>query len=53
MKAKRDHHVPLTMLDEGNREGLELAIGRSLLSRRVTHELDHLVAVHDCPSRQR
>ena len=52
MKAKRDHRVPLTMLDEGNREGLEVAIGPSLLSRRVTREVDHLVAVHDCPSRQ-
>jgi putative transposase len=40
----------LTMLDEGNREGLEVAIGLSLPSRRVTRELDHLVAVHGCPS---
>jgi len=40
----------LTMLDEGNREGLEIAIGLSLTSRRVTRELDQLVAVHGQPS---
>jgi putative transposase len=40
----------LTMLDEGNREGLEIAMGLSLPSRRVTRTLDELVAVHGCPS---
>src|SRR5690348_13157812 len=40
----------LTMIDEGNREGLEIAMGLSLPSRRVTRELDELVAVHGCPS---
>jgi putative transposase len=40
----------LTMLDEGNREGLEIAMGLSLPSRRVTRELDQLVAMHGCPS---
>lgn len=40
----------LTMLDEGNREGLEIAMGLSLPSRRVTRTLDELVAVYGCPS---
>ena len=40
----------LTMLDEGNREALEIAIGMSLTSRRVVRELDALVEVHGCPS---
>jgi putative transposase len=40
----------LTAVDEGNREGLEIAMGVSLPSRRVTRELDALVAVHGCPS---
>lgn len=40
----------LTMLDEGNREALEIAMGLSLPSRRVVRELDALVAVHGCPS---
>ena len=40
----------LTMIDEGNREGLEIAMGVSLPGRRVTRELDELVAVHGCPS---
>ena len=40
----------LTILDEGNREGLEIAMGPSLPSRRVTRELDALVALHGCPS---
>ena len=40
----------LTMLDEGNWEALEIAIGHSLPSRRVVRELDALVAVHGCPS---
>lgn len=40
----------LTMIDEGNREGLEIAMGLSLPSRRVTRALDELVAIHGCPS---
>ena len=40
----------LTMIDEGNREGLAIAMGLSLPSRRVTRVLDELVAVHGCPS---
>ena len=40
----------LTMLDEGNREALEIAIGLSPPSRRVVRELDAPVAVHRCPS---
>jgi len=40
----------LTVIDEGNREGLELAMGLSVPSRRVTRTLDELVAVHGCPS---
>jgi putative transposase len=40
----------LTMIDEGNREGLEIAMGLSLPSRRVTRVLDELVALHGCPS---
>ena len=40
----------LTMIDEGNREGLEIAMGVSLPSRRVVRVLNELVAVHGCPS---
>ena len=40
----------LTVLDEGNREALEVAIGPSLPSRRVTRVLDELVAIHGRPS---
>src|SRR5262245_61046411 len=40
----------LTMIDEGNREGLEIVMGLSVPSRRVTRALDELVAVHGCPS---
>ena len=36
----------LTMIDEGNREGSKIAMGLSLLSRRVIRVLDELVAVH-------
>ena len=39
-----------TMIDEGNREGLGIAIGVSLPSRRVTRVVDELVAIHGCPS---
>ena len=40
----------LTVIDEGNREGLEVAMGLSVPSRRVVRVLDELVAVHGCPS---
>ena len=40
----------LTIIDEGNREGLEIPMGLSLPSRRVTRALDELVVVHGCPS---
>ena len=36
----------LTMIDEGNREGLEIGMGVSLPSRRVIRILDERVAVH-------
>ena len=39
----------LTVLDEGNREGLEITAGTSMPSRRVTRVLDTLVALHGCP----
>ena len=38
----------LTVIDEGNREGLEIAMGVSLPSRRVTRVLSELVAIHGC-----
>lgn len=40
----------LTMIDEGNREGLDIVAGVSLPSRRVIRVLDALVVVHGCPS---
>ena len=40
----------LTMLDEGNREDLEIGVGVSLPSRRVVRLLDDLVTLHGCPS---
>jgi len=40
----------LTILDEGNREGLEIAMGLSLPSRRVVRVLNELVALHGRPS---
>ena len=40
----------LTVIDEGNREGVEIAMGVSLPSRRVTRVLSELVALHGCPS---
>ena len=40
----------LTVIDEGNRESLEIAMGLSLPSRRVIRVLDELVAVHGAPS---
>ena len=40
----------LTVIDEGNREGLEIAMGLSVPSRRVVRVLDELVAIHGYPS---
>jgi putative transposase len=40
----------LTIIDEGNREGLEIAMGVSVPSRRVVRVLDELVAVHGRPT---
>ena len=40
----------LTIIDEGNREGLEIAMAVSLPSRRVVRVLNELVAVHGRPS---
>ena len=39
----------LTILDEGNREGLEITVGISLPSRRVVRVLEDLVTVHGSP----
>jgi putative transposase len=39
----------LTVIDEGNREGLEIAVGPSLPSRRVVRILSDLVALHGRP----
>jgi putative transposase len=40
----------LTILDEGNREGLDIVAGVSLPSRRVIRVLEALVVVHGRPS---
>jgi putative transposase len=40
----------LTVLDEGNREGLDIVIGISLPSVRVVETLDQLLAVHGAPA---
>ena len=40
----------LTVIDEGNREGLEIAMGVSLPSRRVVRVLNELVALHGRPT---
>jgi putative transposase len=40
----------LTIIDERNREGLEIAMGVSLPSRRVVRVLNELVAVHGRPA---
>lgn len=40
----------LTVLDEGNREGLAIALGTSLPSRRVVRVLNELVALHGRPT---
>ncbi len=36
----------LTVMDEGNREGLAIDAGRSIPARRVIHVLDELIALH-------
>ena len=40
----------LTIIDEGNREGLDIAMGVSVPSRRVVRILNELVALHGRPS---
>ena len=40
----------LTMLDEGSREALDIAMGVSLPSRRVVRTLNELVALHGRPA---
>jgi putative transposase len=40
----------LTMIDEGNREGLDIVAGVSIPSRRVIRVLEALVVVHGYPS---
>jgi putative transposase len=40
----------LTIIDEGNREGLAIGMGMSLPSRRVVRVLQELVALHGAPS---
>jgi transposase InsO family protein len=40
----------LTIIDEGNREALEIEMGMSLLSRRIVRILNELVALHGRPS---
>ncbi len=40
----------LTIIDEGNREGLDIAVGISLPSRRVVRVLADLVTVHGSPA---
>ena len=39
----------LTIVDEGNREGLEITVGVSLPSRRVVRVLEDLVTEHGSP----
>ena len=40
----------LTLLDEGNREALDIVVGMSLPNVRVVRTLDGLVAVHGAPA---
>ena len=40
----------LTVVDEGNREGVEIALGLSVPCQRVVRVLNELVAVHGCPA---
>ena len=40
----------LTIIDEGNREGLAIDVGRSIPARRVTRVLDELIALHGRPA---
>ncbi len=39
----------LTIIDEGNREGMDIAVGISLPSRRVVRVLEDLVTIHGSP----
>ena len=47
---RRPPRALLTIIDEGNREGLEIAMGVSLPSRRVVRVLNELVTVHGRPA---
>ena len=40
----------LTVIDEGNREALDMVVGTSLLSLRVTRVLEALALVHGAPA---
>lgn len=40
----------LTVIDEGNREGVEIAVGVLLPSRHVVRVLNELVALHGRPT---
>ena len=40
----------LTIMDEGNREGLAIDIGRSIPARRLTRVLEELIALHGRPA---
>ena len=40
----------LTIMDEGNREGLAIDVGRSIPARRVIQVLDELIALHGRPA---
>jgi putative transposase len=40
----------LTVIDEGNRKGLEIVMGMSLPSRRVVRVLNELVALYGRPT---
>ena len=40
----------LTVIDEGNREGLAIDVGRSIPARRVTRVLEELIALHGRPA---
>ena len=40
----------LTVIDEGNREGLAIDVGRSIPARWVTRVLEELIALHGRPA---
>ena len=48
--SDRRHFRALTIMDEGNREGLAIDIGRSIPARRVIRVLDELIALHGRPT---